>query len=350
MSHKFNHIWKLADGFPAKGIKPNNLKVFGTFVCGGGSAMGYKLAGYDYLGGVEIDPKVAEIYKENLKPKYLFIDDIRDFNKRDDLPKELYELDILDGSPPCTTFSINGEREKTWGKEKKFAEGQKMQRLDDLVFVYCDTIAKLKPKVCMLENVGGLIQGNGKVYAKAIIKRMQEIGYQVQLFLLNSKNMGVPQSRERVFFIGLRKDFDLPKLKLEFREPIISFGKIKDKLGEKLSTEYQLNIWNHRNLGDKHFGDVNKRLRGKESRFNARFAYDHLPAPSLTTGRNEIIHFAEPLFASDSELLKIATFPVDYNHKKTARFLAGMCVPPVMTAQIATQIYEQWFRRITDGI
>lgn len=117
MSHKFNHIWKLADGFPAKGIKPNNCKVFGTFVCGGGSTMGYKLAGYEHLGGVEINPKVAEIYKENLQPKYLFVDDIREFNKREDLPKELYELDILDGSPPCTSFSMQGVREKGWGKK-----------------------------------------------------------------------------------------------------------------------------------------------------------------------------------------------------------------------------------------
>ena len=69
--HRFNYRWRLSDGFPAPGIAPNGLKVFGTFVCGGGSAMGYKLAGCDYLGGVEIDPKVAETYRENLRPKYL---------------------------------------------------------------------------------------------------------------------------------------------------------------------------------------------------------------------------------------------------------------------------------------
>lgn len=50
-SHRFPYRWKLADGFPAPGVKPNGRKVFGTFVCGGGSAMGYKLAGFDYLGG-----------------------------------------------------------------------------------------------------------------------------------------------------------------------------------------------------------------------------------------------------------------------------------------------------------
>ena len=164
--HLFPYQWRLADGYPAKGIEYHGKKVFGTFICGGGSSMGYKLAGYEHLGGVELDPKVAATYKANHHPKYLYTMDIREFNKLTDLPSDLYDLDLLDGSPPCSTFSTAGSREKAWGKEKQFAEGQKLQTLDDLVFVYCDTIAKLKTKVCLLENVSGLVKGNGKVYAK----------------------------------------------------------------------------------------------------------------------------------------------------------------------------------------
>ncbi len=122
----FNYKWFLRDGYPAKGIEPNNYSVFGTFICGGGSTMGYKLAGFNHLGGVELDPKLAKIYQLNHKPKFLYNEDIREFNKREDLPKELYSLDILDGSPPCSSFSMAGSREKAWGKEKKFREGQAM--------------------------------------------------------------------------------------------------------------------------------------------------------------------------------------------------------------------------------
>ena len=95
--HNFNYKWNIKDGYPqGVGVK-NDLKVFGTFINGGGSTMGYKLSGFTHLGGVEIDPQVADIYKTNHNPKYLYVEDIREFNKREDLPKELYELDILDG-------------------------------------------------------------------------------------------------------------------------------------------------------------------------------------------------------------------------------------------------------------
>lgn len=89
MTHKFNYKWYLKDNY--KDSQKNNLNVFGTFICGGGSTMGYKLAGYNHLGGVEIDPQVANIYKINHKPKYLFNIDIRDFNNKSDLPSELFD-------------------------------------------------------------------------------------------------------------------------------------------------------------------------------------------------------------------------------------------------------------------
>jgi DNA (cytosine-5)-methyltransferase 1 len=222
--HRFPYKWYLKDGYP----ESNGLNVFGTFICGGGSTMGYKLAGFNHLGGVEIDPKIADVYKTNHKPKHLFNENIREFNKRTNLPKELYNLDILDGSPPCSTFSMAGSREKGWGKEKVFREGQAMQTLDDLVFVYCDTIIKLQPKVFLLENVKGIIQGNAKAYSKKIVQTMTAAGYTVQVFLLNAASMGVPQKRERVFFIGYRKELGFKPLKLAFDERPIPFSMVDD--------------------------------------------------------------------------------------------------------------------------
>ena len=343
--HLFPYEWNLSDGYPAKGINPNGCKVFGTFVCGGGSTMGYKLAGFEHLGGVELDPKVAAVYELNHHPKYMYIEDIREFNKRDDLPEELYNLDILDGSPPCSTFSISGSREKAWGKKKRFAEGQKLQTLDDLVFVYCDTIAKLKPKVCLLENVSGLIRGNAKAYAKQIAQRITEAGYNLQVFLLNAATMGVPQTRERVFFIGLRKDFHLPKLVLDFNEQPIKFGEIIDREETKRDlTDVQLELWKKQKPNDLTLADI----RGTANGFTDYLIDSNRICNTIASGAKYICK-EYPRWFNEKEFCQVGTFPIDYHFEgREPKWYIGMSVPPVMTAQISYQIHKQWLSKIKE--
>ena len=349
--HRFPYRWKIADGYPAKGVESHLSTVFGTFVCGGGSSMGYKLAGFNHLGGVELDPKIAEVYKMNHHPEHMYVMDIRDFNKLQDLPAELYNLDLLDGSPPCSTFSTAGQRENAWGKEKKFAEGQKLQTLDDLVFIYCETIAKLHPKCFLLENVSGLVKGNAKSYAKRIVARLNSIGYDVQVFLLNSAVMGVPQARERVFFIGHRKEYTLPKLVLKFDEQPILFGEFMEHLpGVNDLTEYQYEIWKQRKKTDVKFADIMKRAEGRDAWYNSQLLHKERVVPTKTTG-DFFYLFEEPRKATDYEIKCISSWPQDYKYtgKTQLNFLTGMSVPPVMTAQIAYQIWKQWIVRIKHG-
>lgn len=340
LTHAFPYRWQLKNKYPAPSIVPNGLKVFGTFICGGGSTMGYKLAGFNHLGGVEIDAKVAEIYKLNHAPKHLFVEDIRGFNARKDLPKELFDLDILDGSPPCSSFSMAGNREKAWGKEKKFREGQALQILDDLVFVYCETIKKLKPKVFVLENVKGIISGNAKAYSKKIVEVMSAAGYVVQVFLLNAASMGVPQKRERVFFIGHKKELNFPKLKLEFNEKPIPFGFIEQHKDERKKLSLSIK---KRWLKTK-MGDYPKAKSGNTFGYIYKTNPDDVCATITSAGIN--CHYSKSAGLTDSEYTLIGTFPTDYNFGKLeAKYLIGMSVPPVMTAQIANQIYLQWFKK-----
>ena len=99
---EFNYKWNLKD---LEKVEKNGYKVFSCFAGGGGSSQGYKMAGYDVVGCNEIDKRQMEIYLHNLKPKYSYLEDIRTFRLREDLPKELFELDILDASFPCSLFS-----------------------------------------------------------------------------------------------------------------------------------------------------------------------------------------------------------------------------------------------------
>lgn len=356
--HKFSYNWNLSDGYLSKNIEYHGGKVFSCFACGGGSTMGYKLAGYDVLGMNEIDPKMADCYIENHSPKYAFIEPIQEFKKRLDLPKELFNLDILDGSPPCSSFSLAGNREKDWGKKKKFREGQVKQVLDTLFFDFLDLAKRLKPKIIIAENVTGILQSKAKQYAKKIIKRYEEIGYKVKIFTLDASKMGVPQIRKRVFFIGIRKDLakslpknpntlfnDFPLLDLLFFEEKILFNEIADFKGHSISA-IRAKAWKYRDVKDQSIRDSKRRAGMKVNDFNC--AYLHLNkvcTTLLAKGKTSMIHFEKPIYISNSEMIKVSTFPKDYDFRKSpVGYLCGMSVPPIMIAQIAYRIYNQWLR------
>jgi DNA (cytosine-5)-methyltransferase 1 len=335
--HRFNYKWYLKDGYQ----KSNGLKVFGTFICGGGSTMGYKLAGFEHLGGVEIDPPIADVYKTNHNPKYLFIEDIREFAKRTDFPEDLYNLDILDGSPPCSSFSMAGNREKDWGKTKVFREGQAEQRLDDLFFDYIALAKKLQPKVVIAENVKGLIQGNAKAYVHRIKKEFEAAGYKVQLFLLNAASMGVPQKRERVFFICQRNDLNFPKLELKFSEEAIVYKQYQEQNNINDLTDVQFNLWKKQKPTDKTLADVRNAANG----FTDYLLNENEVIPTITSGGKFLLK-NQARWMNKNEFCQSGSYPIDYNFKQIEpQYLIGMSVPPVMTAQIATEIYNQWFKK-----
>lgn len=328
MSHKFPYNWTLKDAIFTK----DKGKVFSCFACGGGSTMGYKLAGFDVLGCNEIDPKMIEAYKENHNPKYAYLEPIQTFKLRKDLPKELYELDILDGSPPCSSFSMAGNREKDWGKDKVFREGQAMQVLDTLFFDFIDLAKELEPKIVVAENVEGLLLGNARSYVIEIYKEFENAGYHVQHFLLDASKMGVPQRRKRVFFIALRKDlsdkFMIQKDMFTFK-PNIEMSFNEKEIPVKLFAEFQ-DKKPRQNYSEKRFGDVILDL--------------NRAAPTVTSG----VRF----WLNDKQIFKpicynlVGSYPTDYKFSTDNIYMIGMSVPPVMTAQIASNIYDQWLSKL----
>lgn len=341
------YIWNLQD---LSKVKKNNYKVFSCFSCGGGSSMGYKLAGYDVIGNCEIDDKINEMYLKNFTPKYNYNMAIQNMVKQEKFPDELYNLDILDGSPPCSTFSIAGQREKNWGKAKKFREGQAKQILDDLFFEFIKLAEILKPKIVVAENVKGLIGGNAKGYVNLINKKFNEAGYNVQFFLLNAATMGVPQRRERVFFICTRKDLNLPKIKLAFNEKPIFYREFADrnyKSFNKNTMSYKR--WLKRADIDNSMGDTVQRTEnGKISGFNAVY-FKLNKVPSTITAGGSMVRFDKPGTFSDKDIITISTFPQDYNFNgQNAQYVCGMSVPPIMMKKISEQIKLQLLDRLED--
>jgi len=95
------------------------------------------------------------------------------------------------------------------GKKKRFREGQAEQTLDDLFFYFIEIAEKLRPRIVIAENVKGLLLGNAKFYVAGILREFMRAGYRVDFHLLDASRMGVPQKRERVFFLAIRDDVEL---------------------------------------------------------------------------------------------------------------------------------------------
>lgn len=305
--------------------------------------MGYKRAGFDVLGNVEIDKSINSVYVKNHHPKFNFNMDLRDFNKLEDIPEELFNLDILDGSPPCSTFSMAGKREKVWGKAKAFREGQKEQVLDDLFGVFLDTVNKLNPKIVIAENVMGIIKGNARGYVHEIITRFHLLGYEVQIFRLDASYMDVPSKRERIFFIANRMKF--PSLKLNFTLSEIKFGKVRSSDGipykEKSKTGRLLRL---RKETDHSIGDINKRLFGKNICFNDSIISDDRVCSTITSS-GTFTRFYDGKKFTEQDFIVCQSFPQDYDFcGRSVQYICGMSVPPNMMAHIAIAIYEQWLK------
>jgi DNA (cytosine-5)-methyltransferase 1 len=341
----FSYKWNLED---LKKVKPNGLKVFSCFSGSGGSTMGYKMAGYNTLGALEIDKEMLETYVSNLKPKLPILDSIQNFKKRSSFPEELLNLDILDGSPPCSVFSESGHVHKKWGAEFKFREGQVKQRLDNLFFDFIDLAEKLKPKMIVAENVRGMIKGKTKGFTKAIIKAFKDIGYNIQLFNLNGADMGLPQKRVRVFFIASRAELGLPKLKLNFKEPFVCFREIRnDNDGGKELTPYMLNYWKSKLPNEINFYSITERLKGKRSLFNYSMVKNNAVLRTIMAngGDPNIILYDRPRYINFKEITLASSFPSDYKFKNNRHgiYCMGMSVPPLMIYKISREIALQCF-------
>jgi len=341
------YLWTLKE---AKFTKDKG-KVFSCFSGGGGSTMGYKLAGFEVVGNCEIDKKMNDLYLENHKPKYNYNCDIREMLEIE-LPKELYELDVLDGSPPCSSFSMSGNREKYWGKEKKFAEGQKLQVLDTLFFDFINLAKRLKPKYVIGENVKGLLLGEAKQYVMKIFKEFDNAGYDVKMQLLDASKMGVPQRRERVFFIAVRKDIEYPRniftnepeIDLNFNEKPIYFKEINSNLGLKELPPFLKELLKGWEYGAD-MKELTMKVLGKNTYFNTKFIYKNdIMLTIVATNGTRLINGENLKLVDSIDLMKAQTFPLDYNFKSDSynriKYVLGMSVPPLIIKKLIERVVK----------
>jgi len=167
-----------------------------TFAGCGGSSLGYKWAGGRGLLAIEFDANAAATYRANFPETPVLERDIRTVMAEEVLELtglKVGELDILDGSPPCQGFSTAGKR--------KMSDPR-----NDLSYEFARLVDDLQPKAFVMENVSGLVKGKMRYLFRDIMTRLKATGYAVRCKLLNAMYFNVPQSRERLIWIGARPD------------------------------------------------------------------------------------------------------------------------------------------------
>jgi len=154
------------------------------------------MAGYRELLAVEWDDHAVATFRLNFPDVPVYHGDIAKLSVDECLrlagigPEE---LDVLDGSPPCQGFSTAGKRKMDDGRNQLFRE-------------YVRLLRGLRPKVLVMENVSGMVKGKMKLIFAEILRELKESGYHVSARLMNAMYYGVPQSRQRMIFIGVRED------------------------------------------------------------------------------------------------------------------------------------------------
>ncbi|EAF3806747.1 hypothetical protein C1H96_11505 [Listeria monocytogenes] len=190
-----------------------------------------------------------------------------------------------------------------------------------------------------------MITGVAKGFVSLIIKRFQELGYTVQVFLLNAATMGVPQKRERVFFIARRNDLKLKPLQLNFNEAPITYGEVRTGKGKPINPETEtFRRWKRRRPSDRSLGDITKRATGKASGFNTVLLQNNRVANTIASG-SMLLRTDVAEHVTKEDIIRMQTFPSDYDFKGApVQYVCGMSVPPVMMKKIAEQIQLQWFK------
>ena len=362
-----------------KASEQNKFTVVSTFAGGGGSSTGYRLAGGKILCVNEFVKEAINTYKENYPDTPVLPDDIKTLSEKDF--SKYGEIDIFDGSPPCSAFSVSGamvqgKHSKGWGQTKNYSDGKKIENIEDLFFEFLRIAEKLRPKVIVAENVKGLTVGEAKQYYYKITNTFEKIGYDVSSKVLNSVHYGVPQTRQRTIFIAVREDItqevgltfmNIHSLFPEEHKQVITLDDClsdievnrteANELIEKFKKTSHYETW-LKMPDDPDKVETGCDYHPKGHHFNLKRVSQYQPAPTITAMGSAdttagAFHWSEPRKLTLGELKRIMSLPDDFIltgkwNQRAER--CGRMVPPLMMKSIADSVYEKVLEKYNEFI
>jgi DNA (cytosine-5)-methyltransferase 1 len=278
--------------------------VISTFAGAGGSSLGYSMAGYRELLAVEWDNNAVATFKANFSDVPVYHGDIAQLSVDKCLSLagiQTGELDVFDGSPPCQGFSTAGKRVLDDPRNSLFRE-------------YVRLLRGLQPKVFVMENVSGMVKGKMKLVFTEIMRELKASGYRVSARLMNAMYFHVPQSRERMIFIGVRDDLEVQPSHPRASSNIIG---VKDIIYDVIATRsMKINPWIY-----------HPRCAATVTKTESDYQF-------LTIKRT----YRKPLF---EEIALLGGFPVGFQWSKDGWARIGNSVPPLFMRAIAQHIRDE---------
>lgn len=321
-----------------KGYK---FTVVSTFSGCGGSSLGYKLAGGRVLLAVEWDKNAVDTYQLNFPQTNIYHGDIGKLTVKQvlaDTGLVRGELDIFDGSPPCQGFSNAGKRNMSDDRNQLFKE-------------YVRLLRGLKPRVFVMENVVGMVRGNMKFVFVEIMRELKAAGYVVKAKAMNAQYYGVPQSRNRMIFIGVRKDLGVePSFPSGSTKVVSCREALKGLVIDETERQYLLDYASKKEWS-KYWGKIplGKNLSWvlkKNYGYSMYRVHPDKPCNTITKSQANIgmmglRHWAECRAFTVGEYKRFATFPDDFQFAgsyKAAVERIGNSVAPKFMEAIAKHI------------
>lgn len=344
------------------------MKIIDLFSGVGGLSLGFELAGFESVAAIDFWDDAIKTYNHNRVNKVGTTIDIKKFN--DELLPTIIKKNKIDGiigGPPCQGFSTARLSNAT----NKIHEINKER--NHLYLEFYRSVEIVKPSFFVIENVRGLVSANQGAFVKDIIERFGNIGYNVEYKILNASDYGVPQNRQRVFFVGLKKQkFSFPE---KFNYKISTKDALSDiiKTDEREFQEYSCNALNDfqkvMRKKSKHLKNHEVTIHNEQTtsvislvpdggnikslpakyweirKYNKAFQRmnSNLPSNTIDTGHRNYFHYCENRIPTARESARIQSFPDSFEFigtKGSQYKQIGNAVPPLLAHVIAKQIIK----------
>jgi len=320
----------------------DSFSVVSTFSGCGGSSLGYKWAGGDVRCAVEIDDAAVRTYSLNFPETPILHRDIAQVSV-EDVQEAAHlvrgELDVLDGSPPCQGFSMAGQRVLEDPRNDLFNE-------------FVRLLDGLQPRVFVMENVSGMVKGKMRIVFVEILRTLRASGYRVKASRLDAQFFGVPQSRQRIIFIGVREDLAIdpthPRAETKpttARAALASVETSDEEIKMLLAAGRRYAAYKYWHLVQ--IGRTVQDVTGKAGFSGCKWHPDRV---GRTVPRNDgnitmhgSMHWAERRRFSVPEYKRLGTFPDEFlfpDGFKESVHQIGNCVPPRFMEAIARHVRD----------